>query len=289
MESENICSACSWTPARQKACHYNSHIKIFYGVSTRAWSLGSKLILKERPAAPPNFESINIAFLAERTSIPIPEIMEAWEEEDMSFKMSRRIPGQNLDEAWPILSEEDRERIAKQMADYLIQLRGLQSTRMESLDEKPLYHAFLFGSYYGTPHEPMSSDEEFWNQMALALSHVPEEIRLRLRERMPTAATYTFSHTDLTSVNIMVENGNLSGIIDWEGAGIYPVWWEFACAGIGLGEEDKQWKDTLRKYMPKFEEGHNFWLDLCSLRRYPDLNERGLAFLKDCGFALPKA
>ena len=39
---------------------------------------------------------------------------------------------------------------------------------------------------------------------------------------MPPATPYTFTHGDLTSVNIMVENGNLIGIIDWEASGYYP-------------------------------------------------------------------
>ena len=71
--------------------------------------------------------------------------------------------------------------------------------------------------------------------MALSLSNVPEEIRSQLRQRMPCAAPNTFTHGDLTNVNTMVDHGNLSGILDWESSGYFPVWWEFTAAGIGLG------------------------------------------------------
>lgn len=81
----------------------------------------------------------------------------------------------------------------------------------------------------------------------------------------------------------MVENGNLTGILDWEASGYFPVWWEFTCAGIGLGQEDKEWKTLLQKYMPDHTAAREFWLSFYALSKYPDLDERGLALLKDSG------
>lgn len=57
---------------------------------------------------------------------------------------------------------------------------------------------------------------------------------------MPTAAPYTSTHNDLTNVNIMVENGHLTGIIDWERSGYLPVWWEYVCTSVGDSEEDAE-------------------------------------------------
>lgn len=39
---------------------------------------------------------------------------------------------------------------------------------------------------------------------------------------MPSAAPYTFTRNDLCFVNIMVENGHLTGIIDWESSSTFP-------------------------------------------------------------------
>ena len=289
MEIENVCSACSWSPTRQEGCRYNSNVKIFYGVSDRgAWSLGSKLILKERSIKPPNFEAPNIWFLAERTSIPIPKIVEEWQDDNGSyFLLTKRIQGRPLNEIWPTMSGLDKERVAKQAAEYIIQLRQLHSNRMESLGGQPLYSAFLFPNGYGIGHGPLSSDDELWAEMSLALSKVPEEICLKLRQRMPTATPYTFTHGDLTNVNIIVDNSNLAGILDWESSGYFPVWWEFTCAGISLGEEDKEWKDLLRNHLPDHTEARDFWMDFFALCKYPNLNERGLSFLNSYGFSMP--
>ncbi|KAL4794363.1 hypothetical protein BDV19DRAFT_390201 [Aspergillus venezuelensis] len=76
---------------------------------------------------------------------------------------------------------------------------------------------------------------------------------------MPPAQPYTFTHGDLTDVNITVENGSLSGIIDWESAAYFPVWWEYAKTSILNSEEDYEWKVLLKKYMPDYEKAREWW------------------------------
>lgn len=177
------------------------------------------------------------------------------------------------------MSPEDRHAVAKQTADYLLQLRGLQSDKIQALDNNPVYAAFLFLRGHGMPHGPISSDDELWAELELALSKIPEGVRRRLRERMPVATPYTFNHGDLTFVNIMVADGRVTGLIDWESSGYYPVWWEFAAAGIGLSKGDTEWKRLLQQYMPDFPEAKEFWWDFHSLSRYPEVDERAKRLL----------
>ncbi|CRL19981.1 Protein kinase-like domain [Penicillium camemberti] len=183
MATENIRSACSWSPTRQDSCRYQSHVNLFYGVSNRGvWSLGSNLILKERSTEPPNFEAPNIRFLASRTSIPIPQIVEEWQEDDgVYFLLTKRIRGQPLSEIWPKMTSTDKERVAKQTAEYLRQLYKLRSNRLESISGQPIYSAFLFPNSYGIRHGPFLSDDELWAEMSLALAQVPEQVCSKLR------------------------------------------------------------------------------------------------------------
>ena len=75
------CSACSWTTERQKYCSYESHVELFYEAGDRGvWSLGSNLILKDQGPSLSTFEVPNIQFVQEETSIPVPTIVESWEE-----------------------------------------------------------------------------------------------------------------------------------------------------------------------------------------------------------------
>ncbi|EED15380.1 conserved hypothetical protein [Talaromyces stipitatus ATCC 10500] len=57
------------------------------------------------------------------------------------------------------------------------------------------------------------------------------------------------------------------------------AWWEFTCAGIGLSQEDKEWKTLLQKYMPDYTDACEFWLDFYALSKYPSLDERGMELL----------
>lgn len=218
--------------------------RIFYGVSGRGvWSRGSRLILKERTTRPPNFNAVNLRFLKENTTIPILAVVEGWEEENgRYFELIRRIPGETLESVWGKLSSEEKDTIAKETAEYLDQLRKLHLRTLQCLGGQPLYSAFLLQDDDKLGHGPLSSDDELWAELEKPLKKrgVPEEACRRLQGQMPSAAPYTFTHNDLCFINIMVENGHLTGIIDWESSGYFPVWWEYTFAGIGLGQEDKE-------------------------------------------------
>ncbi|KAF2752748.1 kinase-like protein [Pseudovirgaria hyperparasitica] len=283
MRTDIPCCACSWSSTRQHSCRYESHVKLVYGVSDRGvWSVGSKLILKERSNQPPDNEAPNIRLIQEKTTIPVPSIVEEWTESNgRHFTVMHRVPGTTLQAMWSKLSRDDKERIAVQTAESLQQLRQLHSHHLASVDMKPLYSAFLFPPDYGIPHGPFASDDDLWAELKKALRGVPEKACQRLRQRMPSTGPFTFTHGDLNSGNIMVENGNLTGILDWEASGYFPVWWEYTAAGIGLGSEDKEWKTILRKHMAPHEDARGFWLDFYSISKFPDLKPHGQALLEE--------
>ncbi|KAF7183289.1 hypothetical protein CNMCM7691_003202 [Aspergillus felis] len=288
MSSSDPCPACSWTAERQKHCSYKSHVKLFYEAGDRGvWALGSYLILKDRGSRRPTFEVANAQFVQQETSIPVPSVVESWEEDDRTFILMRRVPGEALNKAWPTLSTAEKEDIAKQTAEYLLQLRELQSDNIQTLGGGPVYSNFLiYNDQCDLPHGPLASDDELWAEMEKGLHEsVPPDARARLRERMPSAAPYTFTHGDLTDVNIMVEDGHLTGIIDWEVSGYFPVWWEYVCTSVPDSEEDREWKTLLRKYMPDHSAAREFWLDYWYLCRDP-AHERAVKFLQGTGVRL---
>ncbi|GLA27763.1 kinase-like protein [Aspergillus phoenicis ATCC 13157] len=280
--SSTPCTACSWTPERQKYCSYESYLKLFYEAGDRGvWSIGSKVILKDRGSNLPTSEVPNIQFVQEQTSIPVPTVFESWEEREHTLILMRRIPGEPLSNVWSKLTTEEKERIAKQTAEYLRQLRALQSDKIQCLGGRPVFSNFLFKNkgLNEVPRGPFASDDELWAEMERGLNEeIPEAARVRLRQCMPSAMPYTFTHGDLTNVNIMVENGELTGIIDWETAGYFPVWWEYVCTSVPDSEEDREWKTLLRQYMPDYRVARVFWLEYYYLCRDLD-SERAKKFL----------
>ncbi|KAL4734581.1 hypothetical protein BDV11DRAFT_174628 [Aspergillus similis] len=58
------CVSGSWTPAQQEKCFYTSHVKLFYAASKRGiWSLGSDVIMKDRPDEGPNTKVTTLKYL----------------------------------------------------------------------------------------------------------------------------------------------------------------------------------------------------------------------------------
>ncbi|EEQ89145.1 hypothetical protein RJZ56_007805 [Blastomyces dermatitidis] len=283
MTSSGPCAACSWTTERQKHCNYKSHVNLFYEAGDRGvWSLGSNLILKDRGARLPTIEVPNIQFVQEKTSIPVPTVVESWNEGEHTLILMKRIPGEPLSNVWPQLSTGQKEMIARQTAEYLLELRKLQSDNIQALDGRPVYSNFLFKDKDSElPHGPLASDDELWADMERGLKEtIPEAARIRLRHCMPSATPYTFTHGDLTNVNIMVENGSVTGIIDWEMSGYFPVWWEYVCTSVPDSMEDKEWKALLRKYMPDHSVAREFWLDYYYLCRDPE-SQRAMKFIEE--------
>lgn len=79
----------------------------------------------------------------------------------------------------------------------------------------------------------------------------------------------------------MVKDGQLVGILDWEYAAYYPIWYEYVSATWGFTEADAEWRRLLRQRLDTHEDAKSFWMDLYHLRNYPDLDEKGREVLEN--------
>jgi aminoglycoside phosphotransferase (APT) family kinase protein len=257
-------------------------VKLFYGADERGvWALGSDMILKERPNSLPRNEALNVDFIRSCTTIPAPSIFREWiDSSDRYFLLMERMKGQTLRAAWTTLSLPQKNNIADQVATAIQQLRRLQSPIIQSLDGGPVYSGWLFLNGSKTPYGPFLSDTDLRSSLVGALKSLPPEAVSRFQDRVPECTPYTFTHGDLNCENIIVEDGQLVGILDWEYAGYFPVWWEYVAMSIGLSSEDAEWKSLLRERLSSHQAAREFWVDLYSLSMYPDLDERGQYLLR---------
>lgn len=94
------------------------------------------------------------------------------------------------------------------------------------------------------------------------------------------------THCDLNLGNIMVRHGKVVGILDWEYVVFFPIWYEYVSASFGFSDMDVEWKKLLRERLDAHGEAHEnakaFWTDMCNLRQYPNLDEKGQETLRDC-------
>lgn len=83
---------------------------------------------------------------------------------------------------------------------------------------------------------------------------------------------------DLSYANIMVKDGRVTGIIDWERSGYMPRWWEYVATYRGGSGEDLNWKVMLQDYMEvpdDHKHAAKYWLACRILRDYPRLSQHG--------------
>lgn len=139
------------------------------------------------------------------------------------------------------LSPSQHQSVVSTIADYCDLLAKISSQKLQSATGRPVYEPYLSLSDKGL----------------LALTHkqcldyfsVPSAICPELEPNFP------FYHPDLGPGNIMVLGGKVVGILDWEAAGYYPLFWiatkpsvsrglDF-CPSIA-GWDDFEWRRRLR-------------------------------------------
>jgi thiamine kinase-like enzyme len=79
---------------------------------------------------------------------------------------------------------------------------------------------------------------------------IPEAYIAFLRSRFDDNSRLVFTHADLADRNILVQDGRITGILDWEWAGFYPEHWEFVTCVKNLNSD---WcGDRMGKEFPEY-------------------------------------
>jgi aminoglycoside phosphotransferase len=172
-------------------------------------------------------------YVRSRTSIPIPMILDKSISDDddaESFILMKRIPGQQLQEAWPKMDENARVRATHELHSYIKQLHCLRPPNpgwIGSCSNGPAYdHRLDNISTCG----PFVSVSQFHDFLVAPVKNSPRpDWVTKYRNKLLDNHAIIFIHADLSGENILVDpvSGSITGIIDWEMAGFWPQWWEY--------------------------------------------------------------
>ena len=172
------------------------------------------------------YEAKAMAFVANSAlSVPVPKVFRAEIFEDGTTVIEMEdIPGETLQEVWPTISEEAKKSFARQMNAILEHLRSLQGRYIGSVDEGPAVDMRRSTEQGG----PFSSETDFNTFLRQnAVSKTPKIYHRMLASLMSDTHRILFTHGDLSPRNIIVREGRIVGLLDWECAGWYPEYWEF--------------------------------------------------------------
>ncbi len=128
-----------------------------------------------------------------------------------------------LNKAWNRLSDAERAEISNQLRDYLNQLRAIKGSYIGGFGRTPAVDERL-SSEEGGPFEC----EAEWNDFLLEglIRSCPPILRSMIHSQLRTDHEIVLTHGDMHPSNIIVRDGRIVALIDWENAGFYPEYLE---------------------------------------------------------------
>lgn len=215
-----------------------------------------------------------LLLLAKYPSIPAPRLYAMYRnEENRLFLVMEYKPGTPLNTVWDGLSEYDKLDITGQLRDIFAQVRQIPSPWLFSnVTGGPLRHRF-FLSTKPTPqiNGPFITESDFSMAMAIRSRRNWESSGYKpwssefFERHLPAALaghTIVFTHDDLQRKNIIMsrEGGGAAGgslderaggwrvtaVVDWEDAGWYPSYWEYASAFVDFIWDD-DWPEKFER------------------------------------------
>ncbi|KAF2967600.1 hypothetical protein GQX73_g6015 [Xylaria multiplex] len=216
-------------------------------------------------------------YLAENTTIPVPKVYCSFVHKNMAYVVMERIQGEPLPRAWRSMPEESRENVISQLRLIFQELHSLPpppGTGVESCVGGSLFDSRIIR---GNPRfGPFKTIQEF--HFWLRGDFKPEDLKDRekdqdfhdmidmMRQQDGHWPPPAFAHGDLNPSNILVRDGKVVGLIDWEFSGWYPHYWDYTAAWFG-DIINTHWQGILDKILDrpppevfKMEEIRNkFW------------------------------
>ncbi|KAJ8069975.1 hypothetical protein OCU04_000379 [Sclerotinia nivalis] len=257
-----LCHNCGWNAEYQSSHSYISTIKCTCNARRGIWFIGEKYVLKEREILEYGHESSmgpDVAiqkFLSENSTIPVIKDIIYWKDSNSHFFFMEKAPGTTLMSIFGTLTHDQMRAYAKEVVEYLVQLRKFTSTKIEGPDGSRLRDRILGPQFQ--VHYVTDDVEEWWAQVEPHLvyrrghqiSTAETELwKKDFKSRYPViGGPYVLTHSDLDATNIMVKDGHVSAIIDWEHGGYLPEWWE----AVGtLHVQPGYWSYCLKEEMIK--------------------------------------
>jgi aminoglycoside phosphotransferase (APT) family kinase protein len=211
---------------------------------SHVWRWDARTVVKLTDAASTSAEAAAMAFVREQTSIPVPRLLKLAEQDGQGTIFMEFIDGQPLDEAWASCTAAQRSHIISQLRGFLAELRAATGEFIGSVD-RTVCNDQVFAnraSAYG-PYADEAAFRVGICQSLRACDADPTwtELVIGFVEAMPLRGELpVMTHGDLVPRNILVKDGQVVGIVDWEMAGFYPPYWEYV-KGHLLADFEHPW------------------------------------------------
>lgn len=189
--------------------------------------------------------------LAARNGLPVPRVHDAGagKIDGENFIRMDYIEGTRLDTVWGTYTTEQKISICRQLRNILTTMRAIpHDTGLIGSCSGGLAHdCRLYTHYSGGPFtDEATFNSSFYFDLVATAS---EGIRNALYKQLRNDHRIVFSHGDIAQHNIMVKDGQITGLFDWECGGWYPEYWDYIKFFDGLCKH-RDWRDYAKDIFP---------------------------------------
>lgn len=170
-------------------------------------------------------------------SVSVPRPLDLVSDGHESYLLMTRAPGILLGACIDTLDDDELDLLKSDLQQFVTELRkirrcdvtgtGADGQSVSGVLGGPLYDHRVNMGWTGTERDgdfkgPFADEDAFINalQMQGALPGLTHSGGHQI----------VFTHGDLNLRNVLVHNGRLSGVVDWENAGWYPEYWDYTKA-----------------------------------------------------------
>jgi serine/threonine protein kinase len=193
-------------------------------------------------------EAETMKFVAQRTTIPIPGSAEFVIDNGKQYLVMDYVDGQPLGNVWPSLMDAQKTIILAELKGYVDQLKVLENSYIGSLGNGPCRDRRVIE----WPCGPFPSERHFNDYItANLLKSTSPERRRFLRNLLQDSHKITFTHGDLHPNNILVKDGHVVAVLDWEMSGWYPEYWEY-CKALFNVQWESDWQNRICEFLEPY-------------------------------------
>jgi len=207
-------------------------------------------------------EASSMEFIRNNTSIPVPKVYCAFKHKKTTYIVMERMKGHKLANYWLTRSEESRTRLLAQLKGLIDEMRRLEAphgTRIANANGGSLFDMRLPGLAVNHPQVtavrfgPFEDIPSFHRWLTRPIDEPRESLPADVNDlidwyKKNDWGRPVFTHGDLSSLNILVEGDDITGIIDWETAGWYPSYWEYTTASQ-VNFRNLFWGDYIDRFL----------------------------------------
>ena len=244
------------TPLSRKLCRLAIRARAKYGrkLSPNVVKLAPNLVIKFGRTIT-LAEANAMKFVADNTSLPVPRLIDTFMSKNgVRFIVMQHVRGKPLSQVWHKLSPQDKTAILLDLRHYIEELRQVPPPQLSvvgSVDYTACTDDRIAPESFG----PFENHEAFHQFLRWGVTEEHPSIPALTRIAQ-THKTYrhrtVLTHGDLAPQNIIVREGKIVGIIDWETAGWFPEYWEYTQAWESAWRW-KEWRARLGEFLDVYE------------------------------------